>query len=141
MYIKSMNGKTVVYSGPSFGLAAMLAAGWIRHEGDEPVERLVIEPDGTVTVLPEFPVEPHEWVDTEELVSALYTVIPPAKVAEVLQQPEACKSAVAGMALLTSKAAPGCVDLCDPRVAAFCALAGVTVDQVRAAIAKVSNVQ
>lgn len=63
-------------------------------------------------------------------------MIPAEQVAAVLQNAEALKPALAGLALLSSEAAPGgMIDLMDDRVAEWLALVNLTLDQVRTAIA------
>lgn len=81
----------------------------------------------------------REWVDKELFVNAVYELVPAEAIPAALADPETAKSAIAGMALLSTGAAPGnMVDLSDPRVAEWLAVGGVTVDEVRAAIEKLS---
>lgn len=70
-YIKTQNGATIAYSGPSLGLTAMTEAGWTRYEGSEPPERLKIEADGTVTVLPQETVQVVKKYSTLAIIRAL----------------------------------------------------------------------
>lgn len=78
----------------------------------------------------------REWVDKELFIKAAYALVPAESIPEVLSNPETAKSAIASMTLLTTAAAPGnMIDISDPRVAEWLALSGVTVDQVREAMA------
>ena len=107
------------YSGPSMG------AGWMAALGYTTVAPEVSEPARPVT----------EWVNKESFINALYLLVPASALAAVLADPEQTKAAVAGLALLSTDAAPGgMINLRDERVAGFLALAGLTLDQVRAAM-------
>lgn len=75
----------------------------------------------------------EEWADKEQFIDALYMLVPAETVAAVMQSPEALKAGIAGLALLTTNAAPnGMIDLKDSRVADFAGLLGVTVEQIKA---------
>ena len=93
------------------------------------------------TAEPEPEPEPAEdWVDKELFISALYALVPAATVAAVMQSPEALKAGIAGLALLTTNAAPnGMIDLKDSRVSDFAGLLGVTVAQVKAKMDELQN--
>lgn len=93
------------------------------------------------TAEPEPGPEPtEEWVDKERFIDALYALVPAATVAAVMQSPEALKAGIAGLALLTTNAAPnGMIDLKDSRVADFAGLLGVTVAQIKAQMAELKN--
>lgn len=80
--------------------------------------------------------DPGEWVNISDFVGALYELVPAETVAGVLQNPTSLKPAIAGMALLSSDAAPdGRINLADERVAEWLPLVGVTLEQVREALA------
>lgn len=80
--------------------------------------------------------DPGEWVNISDFVGALYELVPAETVAGVLQSPTSLKPAIAGMALLSSDAAPdGRINLADERVAEWLPLVGVTLEQVREALA------
>jgi hypothetical protein len=73
-----------------------------------------------------------EWVDKEKFVNAVYALVPAEAIPAALSDPETAKAAIAGMALLTTDAAPGNqIDIADPRVAAWLSVSGVTVEQVK----------
>ena len=76
-----------------------------------------------------------EWVDKEKFVNAVYTLVPAEAIPATLANPETAKAAIAGMALLTTDAAPdNRIDIADPRVAAWLSVSGVTVEQVKEAM-------
>lgn len=78
----------------------------------------------------------REWVDKELFIRAAYALVPAETIPAVLADPETAKSAITGMTLLTTAAAPGnLLDISDPRVAEWLQPSGVTVDQVREAMA------
>ena len=57
-----------------------------------------------------------------------------------MQSPDALKAGIAGLALLTTNAAPGgMIDLKDSRVAEFAGLLGVTVAQIKAQMVELQN--
>lgn len=93
------------------------------------------------TAEPEPEPEPaEEWADKEQFIDALYMLVPAETVAAVMQSPEALKAGIAGLALLTTNAAPnGMIDLKDSRVADFAGLLGVTVAQVKAKMDELQN--
>ncbi len=75
----------------------------------------------------------HDWQDKESFINAVYSLVPADKLALIMADGEALKSAVAGMALLTTDAAPdGKIDLADKRVSDFLALSGLTAAEVKA---------
>lgn len=85
--------------------------------------------------------EPTEnWADKERFIDALYMLVPAETVAAVMQSPEALKAGIAGLALLTTNAAPnGMIDLKDSRVAEFAGLLGLTIEAVRAKMDELQN--
>ncbi len=93
------------------------------------------------TAEPEPEPEPAEdWADKELFIDALYALVPAATVAAVMQSPDALKAGIAGLALLTTNAAPGgMIDLKDSRVAEFAGLLGVTVAQIKAQMVELQN--
>lgn len=79
-----------------------------------------------------------DWADKERLITAAYALIPVEAIAVVMTTPAALKDAIAGLALLTTGAAPdGMVNLADPRVSQWLALAGLTLEQVKSKMAEV----
>ena len=87
--------------------------------------------DGAVIELPE-PGPTVEWVPISAFIGALYALIPAEQVAAVMQNEAALKPALAGLALLSSDAAPGgMINLLDQRVSEWLALVNLTLDQVR----------
>lgn len=132
--IRKINDGVEEYHGPAMGDTWYAENGYIGYSGDLPLSRLDIA-DGAVVELPE-PEPTSEWVQISAFVEALYALIPAEQVAAVLQNAEALKPALAGLALLSSDAAPGgMIDLMDDRVAEWLALVNLTLDQVRTAIA------
>lgn len=76
-----------------------------------------------------------EWVDKEKFVNAVYALVPAEAIPAALSEPETAKAAIAGMAHLTTAAAPGNqIDIADPRVSAWLSVSGVTVAQVKEAM-------
>lgn len=74
-----------------------------------------------------------DWADKERLITAAYALIPAEAIASVMTTPAALKDAIAGLALLSTGAAPdGMINLADPRVSQWLALAGLTLEQVKA---------
>lgn len=74
----------------------------------------------------------REWVDKELFVNAVYALVPAEAIPAALAEAETAKAAIAGMALLTTAAAPGNqIDISDERVAQWLAVSGVTVEEVR----------
>lgn len=130
MYVKKENEIIIAWNGPSLGRTAMLESGWILYTGTLPTSRLDIV-DGAVIELPE-PGPTSEWVPISAFIGALYALIPAEQVAAVMQNEAALKPALAGLALLSSDAAPGgMIDLLDQRVSEWLALVNLTLDQVR----------
>lgn len=130
MYVKKENEIIIAWNGPSLGRTAMLESGWILYTGTLPTSRLGIV-DGAVIELPE-PGPTSEWVPISAFIGALYALIPAEQVAAVMQNETALKPALAGLALLSSDAAPGgMIDLLDQRVSEWLALVNLTLDQVR----------
>lgn len=84
--------------------------------------------------------DPHEWVDKELFVTAVYSLVPAEAIPAVLAEAETAKAAIAGMALLTTAAAPGnLIDIADKRVEQWLSASGVTVEQVRETIKKLKG--
>lgn len=80
---------------------------------------------------------PEDWADKERLIGAVYALIPADAIAAVMSSPTALKDAIAGLALLSTGAAPdGMINLADPRVSQWLALAGLTLEQVKNKIAE-----
>lgn len=130
MYIKKEQSQVIAWNGPSIGKTKMTEDGWIFYDGNIPVSRLDIV-DGEVVELPE-PKPTSEWVPISAFIGALYALVPAETVAQVLQNQDALKPALAGLALLSSDAAPnGMIDLLDERVSEWLALVSLTLDQVR----------
>lgn len=78
-----------------------------------------------------------DWASKESLITAAYALIPAEAIASVMTTPAALKDAIAGLALLASGAAPdGMINLADPRVAQWLALAGLTMEQVKTKMAE-----
>lgn len=131
--IRKINDAMEEYRGPAMGDTWYAENGYIGYSGDLPLSRLDIA-DGAVVELPE-PEPNSEWVPISSFIEALYVLIPAEQVAAVLQNAEALKPALAGLALLSSDAAPGgMIDLLDNRVAEWLALVNLTLDQVRSAM-------
>ena len=87
--------------------------------------------NGAVVELPE-PEPTSEWVPISAFIGALYALIPAEQVAAVMQNQDALKPALAGLALLSSDETPGgMIDLLDQRVSEWLALVDLTLDQVR----------
>ena len=111
--------------------------GYLPYTGTLPLSRLDVI-DGAVVELPEPPPS-AEWASKELFIGALYQLVDPSALTAVMSDAAALKDAVAGMALLTTDAAPGGqIDLLDSRVTQWLTLAGVTLEQVRAAMAELA---
>lgn len=86
--------------------------------------------------------DPREWVDKELFVNAVYALVPAEAIPAALAEAETAKAAIAGMALLTTDAAPGnLIDISDLRVAEWLAISGVTIEQVKAKMEELANAQ
>ncbi len=73
-----------------------------------------------------------EWVNKELFLDALYALVPAEQLAAKLQDPEAFKAGIMGLALLTTNAAPdGKIDLLDSRVPEWLGVFDLTLEQVR----------
>ena len=128
--IRKINDAVEEYHGAAMGDTWYAANGYISYAGDLPLSRLDVV-DGAVIELPE-PEPTEEWVPISAFIGALYALIPAERVAEVLQNQDALKPALAGLALLSSDAAPnGMIDLLDERVSEWLALVDLTLDDVR----------
>ena len=131
--IRKINDAVEEYHGPAMGDTWYGANGYIGYVGTLPLSRLDVE-NGAVIELPE-PEPTEEWVPISSFVMALYALIPAERVAAVMQNVEALKPALAGLALLSSDAAPGgMIDLLDERVSEWLALVSLTLDDVRNAL-------
>lgn len=131
--IRKNNDLMEEYLGPAMGYGWYEANGYISYAGTLPLSRLDIV-DGEIVELPAP--APGEWVNISDFIGALYELVPAETVAGVLQNPTSLKPAIAGMALLSSDAAPdGRINLADERVAEWLPLVGVTLEQVREALA------
>ena len=131
--LKTEAGVVEEYHGAAMGDTWYGANGYISYAGDLPLSRLDVV-NGAVIELPE-PEPTEEWVPISAFVMALYALIPTERVAAVLQNQDALKPALAGLALLSSDAAPGgMIDLLDERVSEWLALVDLTLDDVRNAM-------
>lgn len=131
--IRKNNDLMEEYLGPAMGIGWYESNGYISYAGTLPLSRLDIV-DGEIVELPAP--DPGEWVNISDFVGALYELVPAETVAGVLQNPTSLKPAIAGMALLSSDAAPdGRINLADERVAEWLPLVGVTLEQVREVLA------
>ena len=126
--LKTEAGVVEEYHGAAMGDTWYAANGYISYAGDLPLSRLDVV-DGAVIELPE-PEPTEEWVPISAFVMALYALIPAERVAPAL----------AGLALLSSDAAPGgMIDLLDERVSEWLALVDLTLDDVRNAMATIND--
>lgn len=131
--LKTEAGVVEEYHGPAMGDTWYAANGYIGYAGDLPLSRLDVV-DGAVIELPE-PEPTEEWVPISAFVMALYALIPAEQVAAVLQNEAALKPALAGLALLSSDAAPGgMLNILDARVTEWLSLVNLTLDDVRNAL-------
>lgn len=131
--LKTETGVVEEYHGAAMGDTWFEANGYIGYSGDLPLSRLDVV-NGAVIELPE-PEPTEEWVPISAFVMALYALIPAERVAAVMQNVEALKPALAGLALLSSDAAPGgMIDLLDARVSEWLSLVNLTLDDVRNAL-------
>ena len=120
----------IEYHGYQRGESWFNANGWLEYDGVLPLWQLDITADGKIMELP--PPDPtEEWVDTELFINALYRILSGEKIQEIMADSQSLKEAVAGIALLSSNAAPGMVNLLDPRVGSWLALAGSDPDTIR----------
>lgn len=130
-YIRKINAALEESPVPPYRGAAWYAErGYLCYGGALPLLRLDII-DGVVVELPE-PKQTTEWVSKEAFIGALYALVPAEQLTAALQEPENFKQGVAGLALLTTDAAPGgLINLLDPRVPAWLAVFGLTAEAVR----------
>lgn len=136
--IRKINDAVEEYRGAAMGDTWYAANGYISYAGDLPLSRLDVV-NGAVIELPE-PEPTEEWVPISSFVMALYALIPAERVAAVLQNAEALKPALAGLALLSSDAAPGgMLNILDERVSEWLALVDLTLDDVRNAMATINE--
>lgn len=140
-YIRKINGYVEESPIPPYRGAEYYAArGYLRSDSTLPLSRLDIV-DGGIVELPE-PEPTEEWVGKEAFINALYALLPADQLAAALQKPEAFKQGIAGLALLTSDAAPGGqIDLMDPRVPAWLAAFDLTLEAVRAKMEESAEAQ
>lgn len=112
------------YRGIAMGNTWYAARGFLDYAGTLPLSRLDVA-DGAVVELP--PPEPtEEWVPTPGFIEALKTLIPDGRKPELVADWRAFAFA--------AQLPPDSVNLLDPRVPEFLALAGLTVENVRGAI-------
>lgn len=123
----------IEYHGYQRGSSWFKANNWLEYSGVLPISRLDITEDGTIIELPE-PEPTEEWVDTEIFISALYQLLPGEKIQQIVAESDSLKDAVTGLALLSSNAAPGMVNLLDQRVPSWLALCGLTVEDIKQVI-------
>lgn len=131
--MKWLNPETMrFYTGPMKTDATMLAEGFLPYTGTLPAERLAITYEGDIAVIEELPEPPatEEWVDTKDFIMALASLITAEQLAAMMQDPDALKNGLIGLAQLPSDR----VDLLDPRVEPWLYMTGLTVDQVRKAL-------
>lgn len=140
-YIRKINGYVEESPIPPYrGEEYYAANGYLRCNSTLPLSRLDIV-DGGIVELPE-PEPTEEWVDKEAFINALYALIPADQLAAALQDPETFKQGIAGLALLTSDAAPGGqIDLKDSRVPVWLASFDLTVEAVRAKMDELAEAQ
>lgn len=122
--------RIIEYQGYQRGSSWFKANNWLEYSGVLPLSRLDITEDGTIIELPE-PEPTEQWVDTESFINALYQLLPGEKIQQIMADADSLKDAVTGMALLSSNAAPGMVNLLDQRVADWLALSGLTVEEIQ----------
>lgn len=140
-YIRKINGYVEESPIPPYRGAKYYAAhGYLRSDSTLPLSRLDIV-DGGIVELPE-PEPTEEWVGKEAFINALYALLPADQLAAALQNPDTFKQGIAGLALLTSDAAPGGqIDLMDPRVPAWLAAFDLTLEAVRAKMEESAEAQ
>lgn len=140
-YIRKINGYVEESPIPPYRGAEYYAAhGYLRCDSTLPLSRLDIV-DGEIIELPE-PEPTEEWVDKEAFINALYALLPAEYLTAALRDPEAFKQGIAGLALLTTNAAPGgLIDLMDPRVPVWLAAFGLTLEAVRAKMKEPAEAQ
>lgn len=136
--IRKINDTVEEYHGAAMGDTWFEANGYVGYAGTLPLSRLDVA-DGAVIELPE-PEPTEEWVPISAFIGALYALIPAEQVAAVLQNAEALKPALAGLALLSSDAAPnGMLNILDERVSEWLSLVNLTIDDVRNAMATINE--
>lgn len=140
-YIRKINGFIEESPIPPYRGAGYYAAhGYLRCDSTLPLSRLDIV-DGEIVELPE-PEPTVEWVDKEAFINALYALLPAEYLTAALRDPEAFKQGIAGLALLTTNAAPGgLIDLMDPRVPVWLAAFDLTPDAVWAKMKESAEAQ
>ena len=140
-YIRKINGYVEESPIPPYRGAEYYAAhGYLRCDSTLPLSRLDIV-DGGIVELP-APEPTEEWVGKEAFINALYALLPADQLVAALQDPETFKQGIAGLALLTSDAAPGGqIDLMDPRVPAWLAAFDLTLEAVRAKMEESAEAQ
>lgn len=140
-YIRKINGYVEESPIPPYRGAEYYAAhGYLRCDSTLPLSRLDIVDGGIVELPASEPTE--EWVGKEAFINALYALLPADQLAAALQNPETFKQGIAGLALLTSDAAPGGqIDLKDSRVPAWLAAFDLTLEAVRAKMEESAEAQ
>lgn len=140
-YIRKINGYIEESPIPPYRGAEYYAArGYLRSDSALPLSRLDIV-DGEIVELPE-PEPTEEWVDKEAFIAALYALLPAEYLTAALRDPEAFKQGIAGLALLTTNAAPGgLINLIDPRVPVWLAAFDLTLEAVRAKMEELAQAE
>lgn len=118
----------IQYSGYQRGTTWFKNNGWLQYEGVLPVSRLDIV-DGVIVELPE-PEPTEQWIDTESFINALYILLPSESISSIIGDSNMLKDAIAGLALLSSNAAPGEINILDSRVGHWLSLVNLTIEQV-----------
>jgi len=141
-WIRKRNGRLEFLPvSPDKGIAWYTARGYVLYSGTLPKSRVDIEGGemdadgitrgGTLVELPE-PAPTMEIVSKEAVISVLITMIDSAD----LETSETLKSVLGGIAKLTTNLAPGDeFDLLNPAVSTFLSPLGMTVDDLRTALA------
>ena len=131
--MKWLNPDTMkFYTGPKKSPETMEADGFLPYHGTLPAERLAVTYEGEFAVIEELPEPPatEEWVSTKDFIHALASLITAEQLSAMMQDPDALKNGLIGLAQLPSDM----VDLLDPRVEPWLIMTGLTVDQVRKAL-------
>lgn len=140
-YIRKINGYVEESPIPPYRGAEYYATrGYLRSDSTLPLSRLDVV-DGEIVELSE-PEPTVEWVDKEAFINALYALLPAEYLTAALRDPEAFKQGIAGLALLTTNAAPGgLIDLMDPRVPVWLAAFDLTPEAVRAKMEELAQAE
>ena len=139
-YIRKINGYVEESPIPPYRGAEYYAAhGYLRSDSTLPLSRLDIV-DGEIVELP-APEPTEEWVGKEAFINALYALLPADQLAAALQKAETFKQGIAGLALLTSDAAPGGQINFSPLVENYPGLPGVSGLQLSEALTRQAEEQ